>query len=247
MNGLCHLHATAAASILILSGCAAPHGQPRRGSEALAPNEVLEFRTLYVDNCAGCHGRDGRGGAAIGLASTVYLAIADDGAIRERIASGVKSTAMPAFAQGSGGTLTSKQIEVIVRGIRSWSSGGDAADRVNPPSYTPHSSGDPERGGTAYATYCESCHGPDGRGGPRGSSITNDSFLALVSDQGLRSIVIAGRPELGAPDWRNNVAGRPMSEQNVTDVVAWLGSHRVRTPGQPYSAANGLQRQRSLP
>ena len=241
MNALHHLRATAAAGMLILSGCAAPHGPPRRGSEALAPNDILEFHTLYADNCAGCHGRDGRGGAAIGLANTVYLASADDRAIRERIASGVKSTAMPAFAQGSGGTLTSKQIEVIVMGIRSWSSAGDAADRVSPPSYTPQSSGNADRGGTAYTTYCEACHGADGRGGPRGSSITNDSFLALVSDQGLRSIVIAGRPELGAPDWRNNVPGKPMSEQEVTDIVAWLGSHRVRTPGQPYSVSNDVQ------
>jgi hypothetical protein len=25
-----------------------------------------------------------------------------------------------------------------------------------------------------------------------------------------------------------------MSEQEVTDVVSWLASHRVATPGQPY-------------
>ena len=68
----------------------------------------------------------------------------------------------------------------------------------------------------------------------KGSAITNDSFLALVSDQGLRTIVIAGRPELGAPDWRGNVAGRPMSEQEITDVVSWLASHRIATPGRPY-------------
>ena len=83
-------------------------------------------------------------------------------------------------------------------------------------------------------TFCQSCHGEDGRGGPKGSAITNDSFLALTSDQGLRTIVIAGRPELGAPDWRGYLAGRPMSDQEVTDVVSWLASHRVPAPGQPY-------------
>jgi cytochrome c oxidase cbb3-type subunit 3 len=66
----------------------------------------------------------------------------------------------------------------------------------------------------------------------------NDSFLALVSDQALRTIIITGRPELGAPDWRGNVPGKPMSDQEITDVVAWLASHRVQSPGQPYSAAN---------
>jgi len=90
-----------------------------------------------------------------------------------------------------------------------------------------------QRGKVAYETFCESCHGPQGAGGPKGSSITNKSFLALVSDQGLRTVVIVGRPELGAPDWRENVPGKPMSDQEITDVVAWLVSHRNQNPEQP--------------
>jgi cytochrome c oxidase cbb3-type subunit III len=62
--------------------------------------------------------------------------------------------------------------------------------------------------------------------------------LALVGDQELRTIVIAGRPEFGAPDWRGDIPGKPMSDQEVTDVIAWLASRRVEVPGQPYSAAN---------
>ena len=52
------------------------------------------------------------------------------------------------------------------------------------------------------------------------------SYLALVSDQNLRTTVIVGRPELGAPDWRNNVPGKPMSAQEISDVVAWLAAQR---------------------
>src|SRR6202012_2093556 len=111
-------------------------------------------------------------------------------------------------------------------------------DGANPPAYAAKSVGDPQRGQAAYTAFCQSCHGPHGRGGPKGSAITDDSFLALVSDQGLRSIVIAGRPESGAPDWRGNVPGQPMSEQEITDVVSWLVSRRVQTPGQPYSASS---------
>jgi hypothetical protein len=29
-----------------------------------------------------------------------------------------------------------------------------------------------------------------------------------------------------------------MSDQEVTDVVAWLGSRRSQNPGQPYSVSN---------
>lgn len=68
--------------------------------------------------------------------------------------------------------------------------------------------------------------------------VSCSTFLALLNDQELRTIVIVGRPDLGAPDWRANVPGKPMSEQEITDVVAWLSSRRAQTPGQPYSASN---------
>jgi mono/diheme cytochrome c family protein len=225
----------------LLSGCAPPPGQPRKGSETLAPNEVLEFGTLYSENCAGCHGTDGRGGAAIALADPVYLAIADKDAMRKVIANGVRGTSMPAFAQSAGGMLTDKQIDVVTNEIRSrWSRQG-ILDGANPPSYSPKSTGSAQHGEVAYKTYCASCHGPAGQGGPKGSAITDGSFLALVSDQGLRTIVIAGRPELGAADWRGNVPGKPMSDPEITDVVTWLASRRVQNPGQPYSASNNAQ------
>jgi len=225
----------------VFSGCGAPHGQPNKGSEVPAPNEVLEFGTLYAENCAGCHGADGRGGAAIALANPVYLAIADDTAIRKVIANGARGTAMPAFAESAGGMLTDAQIDVITKEIRSrWSKQG-ILDAVTAPSYAPKLTGDAQRGEAAYKTYCESCHGPRGVGSRKGSAITDDSFLALVSDQGLRTIIITGRPELGAPDWRGNAPGKPMSDQEVTDVVAWLASRRAQYPGQPYSTSNYVQ------
>jgi cytochrome c oxidase cbb3-type subunit III len=238
VNPVRYLCAYATLGMTLLLGCSSPHGQPRQGSETLAPNEVLEFGTLYAQNCAGCHGAEGRGGAAIAFANPVYLAIADEAVVRKVIANGVSGTAMPPFAESAGGMLTDKQIDVITIEIRSrWSRQG-ILNVVNPPSYAPKSAGDAQRGEVAYKTYCESCHGPGGRGGLRGSAITDDSFLALVSDQGLRTIVITGRPELGAPDWRGNVSGKPMTDQEVTDVVAWLGSRRSQNPGQPYSVSN---------
>ena len=230
-----------AALSVLLAGCAAPQGRPRKGSEVLAPSDVLEFGTLYAENCAGCHGAEGRGSAAIALSDPVYLAIANDAVIRKVIANGVHGTAMPAFAQSAGGMLTDKQIDVITSGMRSrWSRPGILAT-ANPPSYMPTSAGNAVRGEVEYRTYCESCHGVAGCGGTKGSSITDNSFLALISDQGLRTVVITGRPELGAPDWRGDVSGKPMSDQEVTDVVAWLASRRVQNPGQPYSVSNYAQ------
>jgi cytochrome c oxidase cbb3-type subunit 3 len=55
-----------------------------------------------------------------------------------------------------------------------------------------------------------------------------------VSDQGLRTTIIAGRTDLGMPDWREAAPGRPMSDREITDVVAWLASQRRSFPGQPF-------------
>jgi cytochrome c oxidase cbb3-type subunit III len=226
---------------LLLSGCSSPHGQPQGDSEAVAPSQVSDFATLYSQNCAGCHGAQGRGGAAIALANPVYLDIVDEAFMRKVVATGIHGTSMSAFAQSAGGMLTDKQIDVITSGILSnWSRKG-ILDGSNPPSYAANTPGNAGHGELVYRTYCASCHGPGGQGGPKGSAITNDSFLALVSDQELRTIVIAGRPELGAPDWRGNVPGKPMTDQEITDVVAWLASRRVQNPGQPYSASNYAQ------
>jgi cytochrome c oxidase cbb3-type subunit 3 len=238
MNQRRRLSASIAVAGMLFAGCGAPPGQPRAGSAPETPNDVMEFSALYGDNCAGCHGANGRGGAAIALGDPVYLAIVDDRALRTSIAGGVRGTSMPAFAQRAGGMLTEKQIDALVSGIRSrWSRPGILAG-VTPPSYVSTSAGDVRRGAAVYQTFCQSCHGPDGKGGPKGSAITDDSFLALTSDQGLRTIVIAGRPELGAPDWRGNVAARPMSDQDVTDVVSWLAAQRVAAPGRPYVVAH---------
>ncbi len=229
--------------VMLLCGCGSPHGKPLKGSETLAPDQIMDFATLYSENCDGCHGVEGKGGAAIALADPVYLAIADDDAIRKVTMSGTKGTAMPAFAQSAGGMLTDKQIDVLARGIRSTWGKPAILNGANPPSYAAKSAGNSTQGALVYKTYCESCHGAAGRGGPKGSSITEPAFLALVSDQALRTVVITGRPELGAPDWRGNVSGRPMSDQEITDVVAWLASQRTQNAQQANSASINIQHQ----
>jgi cytochrome c oxidase cbb3-type subunit 3 len=227
------LAAVVTVAVAACNGCNNSPGRPKSDSEIIPPSQVMEFSLLYSQNCAGCHGASGKGGAAIALANPVFLAIADDSVIRRTAANGVPGTAMPAFAQSAGAMLTDKQIDALVSGIRSWAK-SDILNNVIPPPYSSETPGDPQRGADAYRTYCSSCHGVDGRGGSKASSIVDGAYLALVSDQELRTIVIAGRPELGAPDWRGDVEGQPMSAEEISDVVAWLSSHRPQFPGQPY-------------
>ena len=210
-------------------------GQPSPEDDAVDPRKVVSFDVLYGGNCAGCHGARGQGGAAIGLAAPGYLAIAPAAVMRKVIASGRPRTAMPPFAQSAGGMLTDAQIDALVDGIRAWAPAGLAPDPEAPPYQAP-AAGAAQRGAEVFGDHCGSCHGADGRGGQGAGSVVDAAFLALVSDESLRTTIIAGRPDLGSPDWRGT-QGKPMSAQDVADTVAWLAAHRVQFPGQPYPNA----------
>jgi mono/diheme cytochrome c family protein len=217
------LIASASLATILIAGCDSLPGRPTQADLPLRPTNVTDFATLYGDDCAGCHGANGKSGAAIAMNNPVYLAIIDDASMRHVVANGVRGTAMPPFAQSAGGDLTDHQIDLVIAGIRkSWAG---AADAAGAPPYSSSTQGDSNNGAQVYAANCQSCHGPDGKGGPAGS-IVDPSYLALVSNQYLRTIVIAGRPELGHPDWKSAAAGHPLSSQQVSDVVAWLASKR---------------------
>ncbi len=183
-----------ASVVLVCAACSGLPGRPGPNSEVVAPDQILEFNILYAQNCAGCHGAGGSGGAGNPLRDPVFLAIADDSAIRNATSNGVRGTPMPAFAQSAGGMLTDKQIDSLVRGIRSWAS-SDLRGANHPP-FAAKTAGNAQHGADVYQTFCSGCHGPNGTGGKSASSIVNPSYLALVSDQYLRTEVIAGRPEL---------------------------------------------------
>jgi cytochrome c oxidase cbb3-type subunit III len=224
---------------LSVAGCGgdAP-GRQIASNTATTPGAITDFNVLYGSNCAGCHGADGKGGAAIALADPVYLAIVDDATLRRVASGGIQGTSMPAFAQSAGGMLTDKQIDAIVGGIREHWSKPNALQGAAPPPYSSSERGDGSRGAEVYSTHCQSCHGAGGRGSQKASSIVDGSFLALLNDQELRTIVIVGRPELGAPDWRNDLPGKPLSAEEVSDVVAWLAAQRSPFPGQPYASSD---------
>jgi mono/diheme cytochrome c family protein len=217
-----------------LVGCDSLPGRPQLAHREARPDEVESFAVLFSQNCAGCHGSEGKGNAALALANPVYLAIADDAVLRRVITDGVPGTAMPAFAHSAGGMLTEKQVEILVQGLRGWAAPG--APSASPPPYATTSGGDAGRGAQVFAAGCASCHGPEGKGGAKAGSIVDGSYLALVSDQSLRTTVIAGRPDIGHPDWQGAGPGRALTDGEVTDVVAWLASLRTETPGQPYAS-----------
>jgi mono/diheme cytochrome c family protein len=220
----------ALAILAVGASCPPPPGKPAIEDRWTPPSQVTDFRQLYGQNCAGCHGAEGRLGGARPLNDPLYLAFAGADVLRQVIATGVSGTAMPAFAQTSGGNLTDRQIDLLVQGMNAQWGRPEDFTGVELPPYRPESAdaGDPRRGVMAFQTNCSQCHGAGGKGGLYAGAINDPNYLTLVSDQSLRSTIVAGRPDLGMPDWRSRLPGQPMSVQEISDVVAWLASQRPR-------------------
>ncbi len=237
----------AAAALIASAGCAHIPGAPIAEADVSRPDKQLDFHALYKQGCSGCHGDNGRGGAAIPLNNPAYLAFAGADNIRTATAKGMSSTMMPAFATSSGGMLTEAQVDALVKGmLREWSRSSDFSAVALPP-YAATVPGNPDDGQKAYTAACARCHGADGTGihpsadSPAPTqdstphSIVDPSYLELVSDRGLRSIVVAGHPNASAPDWRAYIAGRALTPKEITDIVAWLSAHRAPAAQQSAS------------
>jgi len=142
---------------------------------------------------------------------------------------------MPGFAKANGGELTDEQVDIIVNGVLDWGKSSQVTKTNLPPYSAPL--GDATHGSEVYNRFCASCHGQVGQNGKAGSIVQPD-YLQLVSDQYLRSVTIAGRPELGMPNYQNLVPNQPMSDQDIADIVAWLVSHRNASNVLPAADAN---------
>jgi cytochrome c oxidase cbb3-type subunit 3 len=208
-------------------GCDRKIGPPNDQEELMRPENVASFERLYEQNCSACHGDNGSGGPALDLANPKYQALVDDASLRRWITSGMPGTQMPAFGESADGFLTPLQVDVLVAGMRARWEQNDHGTADMPP-YSSSTVGNVEHGQDTFRASCSSCHQQERQ------RITNASYLSLVSDQSLRSIVIAGRPDLGHPDWNQVRHGQPLTDQDVSDVISYLHSLRSDTPGQPY-------------
>lgn len=214
--------ALAASLTVLFAGCQNPPGYP--GPAQVRPSEVVDFASLYGQNCAACHGSNGENGPATDLANPEYQALVDDATLHKVIANGMPGTLMPAFGTSAGGTLTDQQVDALVAGLRKQWQKPNAFGGATPPPYAQTNSGDAKLGQQEYEAYCAVCH--------RFSTqeITGKAYLALVSDQALRTFIIAGRPDTGQPDWRHlsrdGKPATPLTSQQVDDIVTYLSTLR---------------------
>jgi cytochrome c oxidase cbb3-type subunit 3 len=255
---------------VVATGCDFP-GRPNPKDRPVPADQVLSFSVLYGQNCAGCHGAEGKLGAACPLNDGLFRAVISMAELESIITNGRHKTLMPAFAKEKGGSLTATQIQVLVHEIKgipykivpkhedeltlaqvvadasgiapAW---GTVAD---PPAGAPayrHRTISADESGLASATQgarvfaraCAVCHGGNGDGVAEESKtrrrINDPVTLKLMSDQLLRRYVITGRQDLGMPNFAAPRPGgthfQPLTDQEITDLVALLASWRQPTP-----------------
>jgi cytochrome c553 len=109
------------------------------------------FRGLVHKNCASCHGKDGKLGAAPPLNDPVFLAIVPEDVLINVITAGRAGTEMPAFAKDQGGTLTTEQVQALATGLHNHWGKAVPEKKDWPPYILPAAKGDKDRGVTIFA------------------------------------------------------------------------------------------------
>lgn len=227
---------------MIAAGCNPP-GKPNPANRPELPGQVLGFEQLFATNCAGCHGANGLLGPAPPLNDQLFVEIVSEAELLRVIRDGRTGTPMPPFAHENGGSLTDAQVKVLAEGIKSHWKSEKPPEATPPPYVIAKNEGlqlspiNFERGAQVYERACAGCHGPNGTGGERngsmGGAINDPAFLALISDQALRRIIITGRPDLGMPTYAEQ-DGRPsdyapLTSAEIDDLVALLTDWRANS------------------
>jgi mono/diheme cytochrome c family protein len=211
-------------------------GDPERGGQ------------LFVDNCAMCHGVDGKG--RVGARLENFPGIQIEATLSQTIAQGVPGSVMPAWGQASGGPLSEQDIADIVAYITGAFGGTEPLAPL--PTYVPpdiprlpNVQGDPSAGAVVYHAECFACHGHEGQG-RFGAPLAKD-WPVTDPETYIRQVVTQGISGTIMPAWGTE-AGGPLSVEQIADVAAYVlsltpaVSSSTPTPaGQgPISLSTGL-------
>ena len=143
--------------------------------------------------------------------------------------------------------LTDEQINILVEGIYGWTKGRAAATDNLPPYSAALGDVDAEK--RLSRRIAPVAMVPMVKGERKGW-IGGRPGLSRLGEQSISAnVVIAGRPDLGMPGFRDDVPGKPMTSEDIADLVAWLASRRQGpAPGMTKTAdANAGTPQPSTP
>ncbi len=87
------------------------------------------------------------------------------------------------------------------------------------------------RGQADYQVYCAVCHGEQGEGyaADNANALAHPAFLAVATDEFLRSAIIRGRPGTPMSAWGVEWGG-PLADDAVDDMVAYLRAYAQGPP-----------------
>lgn len=191
-------------------GAAQETGDPERGGQ------------LYVENCAVCHGLDGKG--RIGANLENFPGIDVDAAITETITNGISGSVMPAWGRASGGPLSEEDIADVVAYVQGAFVGSDPiapAPTYIAPQIAPllNIDGDPSAGAAVYQANCFACHGPGGQG--RFGVTLAKSWSGNQPELYIRSVVSQGIQGTTMLGWAQ-ASGGPLGDMDIADVAAYI-------------------------
>jgi mono/diheme cytochrome c family protein len=84
------------------------------------PGDSARGATIFLRNCAGCHGPDGRGGIAPELGNPTFQKAANDSFITTTIRNGRPGTAMPSFQRPGAAGLSDEEVGDALALIRTF-------------------------------------------------------------------------------------------------------------------------------
>ena len=176
-------------------------------------------RTLFEDNCAVCHGRDGEGGNGFPrLSDDVWLWGGEPEAIMETLRVGINSAHPETrFAQmqafGRDGILDRNDVLNVVAFVRSLSGAG-AEDAAAPEAVA--------SGAEVFQANCAACHGEDGTGNIElgAPNLTDDFWIYGGDRNSLFTTVYQGRQGL-MPHWEARLS--PLERKILALFVLDLG------------------------
>ena len=218
------------------------------GSAAAQGGDAERGAKLFAENCAVCHGADGRGRIGATL-TTDFPAIDVQAFVKGTVQNGLPGTRMPAWSQAKGGPLTDQDIADLAAYVELL--GGGALPAAPAPTIAPvtivpapNVQGDPSLGAIVFQQNCVVCHGDKGQG--RIGATLAKQWPAIDPARYVQHTVETGVPGSVMPAWSQKNGG-PLNDSDIVDVTAYVLSLKPvggATPSNP--PAGGLSFTTSL-
>jgi cytochrome c oxidase cbb3-type subunit 3 len=201
-----------ASAVSAAASAPSARARPVRPRKPLPPS--IDGAPLYDRYCALCHGKDAKGYVADNapsLVSQTFLESASNPFIARGIKMGRPGTAMAAYAKYLGGPLEEREIQAIVRFLRSKGPAPKTMVLAVPP-------GDAKKGARLFQTHCTECHGTEANRG-KAPMLFNLEFLQSATAAFLRYAIVHGRPPTEMPAFEGM-----LKPAEIDDIVTYLRS-----------------------